>query len=128
MQGLCSWLLGPVAVFLVIGSGSVSAAESDEMIGALVRPGGWSAEWAGPGGSGLTEVTFERRGDGLIARMKLVVPFELTCEKPVTVGKSSVTFDGCRDPSVTLVYDPSDAAYPLKGRSPRGYEWKVRPR
>lgn len=128
MQGLFGRLLGPVAVVLVMGSGSASAADSEAMIEALLRPGGWSAEWAGPGGSGLTEVNFERRGDGLMARMKLVVPFELACEKPVTVGERSVTFDGCRDPSVTLVYDPSDAAYPLKGRSPRGYEWRVRPR
>lgn len=128
MQGICRRLVGALAVLCALGSVSVSAAEPYELIEVLVRPAGWSADWAGPGGSGLTEITFERRGDGLMARMKLVVPFELSCEKPVTVAGNSVTFDGCRDPSVTLVYDPGDAAYPLKGRSPRGYEWKVRPR
>jgi hypothetical protein len=106
--------------------GSASETESEELVKALLRPTGWSAEWIGPGGSGLTEVTFERRGDNLIAKIKLLSPFELSCENPVTVERNALTFDGCRDPSVTLVYDPSDSAYPLKGRSPRGYVWKVK--
>lgn len=106
----------------------VSAAEPDDMMKALLRPAGWSAEWAGPGGAGLTEVVFEQRGDSLVARMKLVLPFEMLCEKPVIVDGRRLTFDGCRDPSVSLVYDPYDPAYPLRGGSPRGYEWKVRPR
>lgn len=98
------------------------------MLKVLLRPAGWSGEWAGPGGAGLTEVVFEKRGDAVVARIKLIVPFELACEKPVLLENNSVTFDGCRDPAVTLVYDPSDTVYPLKGRSPRGYEWKVKPK
>jgi hypothetical protein len=120
--------VGFVALGLLVPVGSAMAEDSEEMMKALLRPAGWSAEWAGPGGSGLTEVIFERRAAGVFARIRLIVPFELTCENPVTVDKNSVTFDGCRDPAVTLAYDPSDATYPLRGRSPRGYEWKVRPK
>lgn len=127
MQGRQRWS-GRRVLLVALCVCPVSAAEPDEVIQALVRPGGWRAEWTGPGGSGLTEVTFERRGDGLVARMRLIVPFELACEKPVRIEAYTVTFDGCRDPNVTLVYDASDAAFPLKGRSPRGYEWKVRPK
>lgn len=102
--------------------------ETEIVLKVLLRPAGWSAEWSGPGGSGLTDVFFEQRSDGIFAKIKLIVPFEVACESPVTVNPTSVTFDGCRDPSVTLVYDPSDKVFPLRGRSPRGYEWKVRPR
>lgn len=104
------------------------AAASEDLLTVLLRPTGWSAEWAGPGGAGVTEVVFERRAEGVVARIRLIAPIELSCENPATVGQDRVTFDGCRDPAVTLVYDPGDATYPLKGRSPRGYEWKVKPR
>jgi hypothetical protein len=83
---------------------------------------------APPGGSGLTELVFEQRAEGVFARIRLIAPFELTCEKPVTIDQRSVTFDGCRDPAVTLVYEPGDTTYPFRGRSPRGYEWRVKPK
>lgn len=120
--------LGSAFLSLVPLVGVAAATDSDRMMEVLLRPAGWSAEWSGPGGAGLTEVIFERRADKIFVKIKLIVPFELTCESPVTVDTKSVTFDGCRDPSVTLVYDPVDSSYPLRGRSPRGYEWKVKPK
>jgi hypothetical protein len=103
-------------------------AGQQKMLEALLRPAGWSAEWSGPGGAGLTDVVFERRSDQIVAKIRLISPLELTCENPVTLQPNGVTFDGCRDPAVTLVYDPNDPAFPLRGRSPRGYEWKVKPK
>lgn len=98
------------------------------MLTALLRQAGWSADWIGPGGSGRTEVVFEKRAERIVAKIKLLSPIELECENPVVVEGSSITFDGCRDPGVTLVYDPHDLAYPLHGRSPRGYVWNVKPK
>jgi hypothetical protein len=126
MQEICRTWICVVAVCVASTNLSPAHAEPEDLLSVLLRPAGWRGEWAGPGGTGLTEVIFEKRGDGVVAQIKLIVPFELTCEKPVLIEKNSVTFDGCRDPSVTLVYDPSDMAYPLKGRTPRGYEWKVK--
>ena len=117
-----------VVLGLSASGGQAVAAASDEMMKELLRPAGWSAEWVGPGGSGLTEVVFEQRAEGVFARIRLISPFELTCEKPVTIDQRSVTFDGCRDPAVTLVYEPGDTTYPFRGRSPRGYEWRVKPK
>jgi hypothetical protein len=104
------------------------AGGADNFLQLLLRPAGWSAEWSGPGGSGLTDVVFEQREGGVYAKIKLISPFELDCENPASVDVVSVTFDGCRDPQVTLTYDPSDSGYPLRGRTPRGYVWKVKPK
>jgi hypothetical protein len=116
------------AIILATALSAVADSDSEKMLQVLLRPTGWSAEWSGPGGAGLTEVIFERRSDLIFAKIRLITPFELTCENPVTVEPSGVTFDGCRDPRVSLVYDPTNAEYPLRGRSPRGYEWKVKPK
>ena len=102
------------------------AQQGNALVETLLRPSGWRAEWAGPGGSGITEITFLRQGDRVIAKIRLVLPFEMTCEKPVDVGATSVTFDGCRDPGLKLVYDPKDQDIPFRGSTPRGYEWKLR--
>jgi hypothetical protein len=102
--------------------------DDDAFVHVLLRPAGWSAEWRGPGGSGRTDVIFVPQGNGFLAKIRLITPFELSCENPAVVEANRVTFDGCRDPQVTLTYDPNDSATPLRGGSPRGYEWVVRPR
>lgn len=83
---------------------------------------------AGRGGSGRTEVIFEKWAERIVATTKLLSPIELECENPVVVEGSGITFDGCRDPGVTLVDDPDDPAYPLLVRSPRGCVWNVKPK
>ena len=104
----------------------VSAEENTAMLDTLLRPTGWRAEWTGPGGSGVTEVIFLRQNDKVTAKIRLVLPFEMTCENPVEVGLTTVTFDGCRDPGLKLHYDPKDQDIPFRGSTPRGYEWKFR--
>lgn len=104
----------------------VSGQENKAMLETLLRPAGWRGEWAGPGGSGITEVTFLRQGDKVTAKIRLVLPFEMTCENPVEVGANTVAFDGCRDPGLKLQFDPKDQDIPFRGSTPRGYEWKLK--
>jgi hypothetical protein len=113
------WLQG-------IGLAGAAAQGDDAMMSALLRPTGWRAEWQGPGGSGVTELVFQRQGDRLIAKIQLILPFDMSCEKPVTLGPGTVSFDGCRDPGLTLVFDPADQETPFRGKTPRGYEWRLR--
>ena len=103
-------------------------ATTEAMLEVLVRAPGWRAEWSGPGGSGITDVVFERTAAGITAKIHLITPFDMTCENPVTVAPGRITFDGCRDPAVSLTYDPSNPDLPFQGGSPRGYAWKLRPK
>ena len=96
------------------------------MLELLLRPTGWRADWSGPGGSGVTEVFFVRQGDKVTAKIRLVLPFELTCEHPVEIGQNTLTFDGCRDPGLKLTFYPNDNEVPFRGSTPRGYEWKFK--
>jgi hypothetical protein len=108
------------------GAAPAAAGDTGPMLGALLRPTGWRADWQGPGGAGVTELVFERQAEKVIAKIHLIVPFEMTCENPVTVGAGTVTFDGCRDPALTLVFDPANPETPFSGKTPRGYEWKLK--
>jgi hypothetical protein len=103
-----------------------AAQENKVMLEALLRPTGWRAEWTGPGGSGITEVTFLRQGNRITAKIRLVLPFEMACENPVEVDSTTVSFDGCRDPGLKLQFDPNDQETPFRGSTPRGYDWKLR--
>ena len=105
---------------------AATAQDTDLMMDALLRSTGWRAEWQGPGGAGVTEVVFQRQGEAVIAKIRLITPFELSCENPVKVGPETVTFDGCRDPAVTLTFNAKDKDVPFRGKSPRGYEWQLR--
>jgi hypothetical protein len=107
---------------------ALATEDGDKFLQVLLRPAGWSAEWSGPGGSGRTDVTFVRQGNGFLAKIQLIAPLEMTCENTALVESNNVTFDGCRDPQVRLTFDANDRAVPLRGRSPRGYEWTVRPK
>lgn len=109
-----------------IGIAPASAQGNDAMMESLLRPSGWRAEWQGPDGSGVTELIFRRQGEKVTAKIHLILPIDRTCENPVTVGTGTVTFDGCRDPGVTLLFDSSDRDIPFRGKSPRGYEWKLK--
>lgn len=126
-SGLKRVLAGAIVFSLqAVGTAATPTQETDKMMHALLRPTGWRAEWQGPGGAGVTEVIFQRQAETLIAKIRLVTPFEMTCENPVTVGPDTVTFDGCRDPAVTLTFNANDKDIPFRGRSPRGYEWQLR--
>ena len=122
----CLVTLGALCLLQAAFVAPVAGQENLGMLETLLRPAGWRAEWAGPGGSGITEVTFLRQGDKVIAKIRLVHPFEMTCESPVEVGAATVAFDGCRDPGLRLQFDPKDRDIPFRGSTPRGYEWKLR--
>ena len=102
--------------------------ENEKLMEVLLRPTGWGAEWSGPGFSGFNEVTFERRGGKIFVRISLIRPVDYAtkCEKPVTVGANSVTFDGCYEPNVTLNFNPSDPEFPFRGSTPSGFQWKLK--
>jgi hypothetical protein len=104
---------------------AAAQATTDKMLESLLRPAGWRAEWSGPGGAGVNELVFEKRADRVVIRIRLITPFEMSCENPVTLGTDRVTFDGCRDPAVTLVFDAANVQFPFQGQSPRGYVWKL---
>jgi len=103
-----------------------AAADQGPMLDTLLRTQGWTADWAGPGGSGVTEIVFERRSDKVVAKIHLLSPIDMRCETLVTIEPRGVTFDGCRDPGVNLLFDPANLETPFQGGSPRGYAWKLR--
>lgn len=118
-----------IASLSLFHSACVSAtADAEKMMEVLLRPTGWSVDWSGPAGSGFNEVTFERRSDKVFVKINLIRPMDYAtkCEKPVTVGVNSITFDGCYEPNVTLNFNSSDSEFPFRGRTPSGYEWNVR--
>ena len=123
-----AFALAVVSALQVVGTNAIAASESDPMMEALLRPTGWRADWSGPGGSGYTEIVFERQAEKVVAKIRLISPFEMTCENPVIIGPKTVTFDGCRDPALTLHFEATNSDIPFRGRTPRGYEWKLKPK
>ncbi len=122
---LCLPSLQPISTASAQGQ---TAAAPENILAILLRADGWNADWIGPGGSGVTEAKFEDRAGKIVAKLRIVTPIDLSCEKGVTISSNVVKFDGCRDSDVTLVFDPKDSEYPFKGKSPRGYEWKLKAR
>jgi hypothetical protein len=49
-----------------------------------------------------------------------------SCERDVTITSDGIKHDGCRDFGITLLFDPNDHDYPFKGKSQRGYEYKLK--
>ena len=119
-------LLFLAILLLASGGGSTYAADStgaEQMKTALLRPGGWIAEWKG-NSSGESEYLFEDR-DGKIV-VKISTPaWSQSCERDVTITSDAVKLDGCNDTGVTLLYDPTDKAYPFKGES-KNVNYKLR--
>lgn len=99
-----------------------ATADSQTLMGVLLRPNGWSVDWSGPGGTGLSDVTFELRSDRIFAKISVIKPVDYAtkCENPVTVGTNSVTFDGCYEPNVRLYFSPTDPEFALRGGTPSG--------
>jgi len=103
--------------------------DSDKIKALLLRPAGWKADWSLPGGydKGEGEWIFEARGDKVVAKILITSRSNpLPCEKAVTITSDGVMFDGCFDLDITLRFDPNDQDYPFKGKSGRGYDYKVK--
>ena len=70
---------------------------------------------------------FEARGEKVVAKLRNLA-YPTNCERDVTITSDVVKFDGCYDWDITLRFDPNDRAYPFKGKSKKGYDYKVVPK
>jgi hypothetical protein len=103
-----------------------TSAKSDTIRSILLGPASWTAFWSGPGGSGLNELKFEARTEKVVVKIKNIT-YSMSCEKDVTITSDGIHLEGCIDTGAVLRFDPNDPEYPFKGKSPRGYEWKLKP-
>jgi hypothetical protein len=125
------------AAVLVLGIGTTavaqdqsSAAGSDKIKAVLVRPAGWTVDWIGSSGSGTADFVYEARGQQVVVRIQQLsrsdgatVP---KCERDVKINSDGMTHDGCVDFGITYLFDAKDQDYPFRGKSPRGYEYKLK--
>jgi hypothetical protein len=102
----------------------------DKIKAMLLRPAGWKADFIGPSGSGQTEFIYEARGEKVVVKLynqsRSDGAILLSCERDVTITSDGIKHDGCRDLGITLLFDPKDQDYPFKGKSQRGYEYKLK--
>jgi hypothetical protein len=98
----------------------------DKIKAVLLRPSGWKADF----GHGLSEIIYEARGEKVVAKIQGLSRSDgaslLSCERDVTITSDGIKHDGCRDLGITLLFDPKDQDYPFKGKSQRGYEYKLK--
>ncbi len=104
-----------------------TASRPDKIKATLLRPAGWIANWRLAGDEGQSEIIFEARGDKVVAKIRQLEHMT-TCEHEVKITSATVKFDGCYDWDITLRFDPNDHNYPFKGKSGKGYDYKVQPK
>ena len=122
------------AAVLILGIGTTAVAqerpavgEPDEITAMLLSPSGWTVYWRGcspPPESGESEAFFETQGGKILA--KLSVPPDMRCSSEVAMNSSGYTFRGCRDPGITIAFDPNDPVYPFKGKSVNCSKYKLK--
>jgi hypothetical protein len=106
----------------------VTPIEPDKIKVMLLKPGGWDADWSGPGRSGEGFCLFESRGEKVVAKISIIdrpLPNRY-CERDVIISSDVVKFDSCRDSGITLQFDPNDNVYPFKGTSSGGVIYKLK--
>lgn len=98
----------------------------------LLRPAGWNVDWTGPSGdsAGKAKFTYEAREDRVLVTIQQLFRSDgatlPNCERAVTITPKGVTHDGCMDFSIELLFDPADQDYSFKGKSPRGYSYRLK--
>ena len=122
------------AAVFVLGIGTTAVAQErpaaagpDKITAMLLRPAGWAVYWRGcspPPESGESEAIFEAQGGKIVA--KLAVPPDVRCSSEVAMTSSGYTFRGCRDPGITIAFDPNDQVYPFKGKGVNCSEYKLK--
>jgi hypothetical protein len=106
----------------------VTLIEPDKIKAMLLIPGGWDADWRGPGRIGEGFCLFETRGEKIVAKITIIdrpLPTRY-CESDVIISSGVVKFDSCRDSGITLQFDPNDNVYPFKGTSSGGVIYKLK--
>jgi hypothetical protein len=102
----------------------------DKIKAVLLRPAGWNVDQIGPSGSGQTEFIYEARGEKVVVKIQNLSRSDgailKSCERDVTITSDDIKHDGCRDFGITLLFDIKDQDYPFKGKSQRGYEYKLK--
>jgi hypothetical protein len=123
--------LSAAIVGVILLAFGVLSAHAQDLKAMLLKPAnGWAFEWSNPdtGNHGVTEAVFVERGEKIVAKINIVdegrVPAPVRiCERDVTLTSETISFNSCRDSGFIFVFDPGDAAYPLKSkkRSDNGY-------
>jgi hypothetical protein len=122
------------AAVLVLGIGTIAVAQErsaaggpDKITTMLLSPAGWTLHWRGcnpPPESGEGEAIFEAQGGKVLA--KLAPSPDVRCSSEVAMSSSGYTFKGCRDPGITIAFDPNDRVYPFKGKGYNCSEYKLK--
>jgi hypothetical protein len=125
------------AAVLVLGIGTTAVAQdqssatgSDKIKAVLLRPAGWTVDWIGSSGRGTAEFVYEARGQQVVVRIQQLFRSDGAalpqCERDVKINSDGMTHDGCMDYGITFLFDAKDQDYLFRGKSPRGYEYKLK--
>lgn len=112
-----------LAVAPALAQAQAAVGQSQDIKAMLLGTTTWRAEIDGPGGSGVSDIVFEAKGDKVVAKLRSITTGQ-GCERDVTITADVVKFDGCQDKDVTLRFDPNDRAYLFKGKSTDN-NWKL---
>ncbi len=125
------------AAVLVLGLGTTAVAQdqssatgSDKIKIVLLRQAGWTVDWIGPSGGGTAEFVYEARGQQVVVRIQQLYRSDGAtlpkCERDVKINSDGMTHDGCMDYGIAFLFDGKDQDYLFRGKSPRGYVYKLR--
>lgn len=104
-----------------------AAGGPDKITAMLLSPAGWTLQWRGcnpPPESGEGGAMFQAQGGKVIAT--LTPSPDMRCSSEVATSASGYTFRGCRDPGITIAFDPKDQVYPFKGKGHNCSEYKLK--
>jgi hypothetical protein len=73
---------------------------------------------------------YEARGQQVVVRIQQLFRSDGSalpmCEREVKINSDGMTHDGCMDYGITFLFDAKDQDYLFRGKSPRGYVYKLR--
>lgn len=127
------------AALLVLEIGTTAVAQdqagasgADRIKAVLTGTAGWKLDWIGPAGSetGTAELVYEARGQEVVVRIRQLsrsdgAPLP-SCERDVKINADGMKHDGCVDYGITFLFDAKNQEYPFRGKSPRGFEYRLK--
>lgn len=120
------WIVVLVFLFTALQP-ALADDRAEKMKDVLLKPSGWIAYWKGCTSanlSGQSEFMYEARGEKVI--VKMLTSGRSGCEREVTITSDGIKHAGCREPQITLSFDPKDNDYSFKGWSAHCSEWKLK--